>query len=121
VTFLAKVMASDKFPTRRIFIKDGPKSIKGYDFDSFPPSPGDGRVPVTHAIPARTPSPCSLSFSFSLILQIIGIPHEFVRADLNHESILNDDRIPDLLQKMVDRVLEEGGSDALMNPLHPRL
>lgn len=96
------VMASDKFPSRKAFIKDGPKSFRGLDFETYPNFPGDGRVPITHATPT-------------------GIPHEFVRSDLNHETILNDDRIPDLLQKLVDQVLDQGGSEAIMNPLHHRL
>jgi len=57
------------------------------------------------------------NFPFNFVC--VGIPHEFVRSDLNHETILNDERIPELLQRMVDQVVDAGLD--LLNPLHPRL
>jgi len=54
-----------------------------------------------------------------LMIMYAGIPHEFYRSDLAHENLLDDERIPSLLQRLVDKVVDSG--ESLMNPLYPRL
>ena len=94
------VLASDRYPSRRCIIKDGPLSIKGFDFESYPLFPGDGRVPILHARPVR-------------------VQHELVVSELPHDTILNDDRIPTLLEDLIKQVIESGAD--IYNRMHPKL
>ena len=54
-----------------------------------------------------------------VFVHVVGIPHEFVKSHLQHDSMLNDERIPNILQRLVEEVYKSG--EPLYNPKHPRL
>ncbi len=50
-------LVGDKRPTADRIIKNGPRSVRGYDFDTAPRSPGDGIVSLYSAMPPLWTNP----------------------------------------------------------------
>ena len=68
------VLASDARPTLLTVIRNGPRSVRGWDFITAPKKPGDERVDFERAI---TPA---------------GVPHSVFKSSRAHEDLLNDTR-----------------------------
>eukprot|EP01127_Copromyxa_protea_P017712 TRINITY_DN5442_c0_g1_i1.p1 TRINITY_DN5442_c0_g1~~TRINITY_DN5442_c0_g1_i1.p1 ORF type:complete len:393 (+),score=53.99 TRINITY_DN5442_c0_g1_i1:315-1493(+) len=84
------VMACGGTPTPCGMIKDGPKSVNGWDPTTFC-SDGDGRVPLSFTLP------------------LPGLPHRYFEiSGFSHEYLLNEVRIPSWLDDMLLVCAEQG-------------
>jgi len=77
------VLASEAHPTLISGIKDGPQSVNGFDFQSGPKAPGDGRLPFQFA----TPPP--------------GIPYKLYKTKKAHMDLLNLKKVPNILADLI--------------------
>jgi len=68
------VLASDARPTLLTVIRNGPRSVRGWDFITASKKPGDERVDFERAM---TPA---------------GVPHSVFKSSRAHEHLLNDTR-----------------------------
>jgi len=75
-------LASKKHPTPLCMIIDGPKSVRGYDFETAPKAHGDVRVPWEKAQPPA------------------GVPYESVETDFEHSQLLDDPKVRELLSNL---------------------
>jgi len=66
------VLASDTRPTLSTVVRDGPHSVKGWDFQSAPKEAGDGRVASAEAMPPE------------------GVPRVVHMSARQHPDLLND-------------------------------
>ena len=66
------VLAGETQPTPWTVMRNGPHSVRGWDFASGSRKPGDNRVQSTKALP---PS---------------GVPHRVFKSSRSHEELLND-------------------------------
>lgn len=73
------VVASGGLPTLARARLNGPKSIRGVDFDTSPKEPGDGRVRLRSALPPG------------------GISYRLIASDSEHTQLLNDPSIIEMI------------------------
>lgn len=66
------VVSSQSTPTLMHLVQDGPKSVDGWDFETAPRVPGDGRVAYLDSLPP------------------VGIPHRVLLSLHEHSALLND-------------------------------
>jgi hypothetical protein len=66
------VLAGDAHPTLLTVVRDGPQSVKGWDFVIAPKGPGDGSVNFERAMPPQ------------------GVPHSVYKSARKHGDLLND-------------------------------
>ncbi|PRP89675.1 hypothetical protein PROFUN_00017 [Planoprotostelium fungivorum] len=76
------VLRTTGIPTSSRVLRNGPKSIRGYDFDTLPKSDGDGRIATVATSPPR------------------GVPHDVYRTELVHAFMFNDPKILNVLEEM---------------------
>ena len=74
------VVLSKSTPTLATVERNGPKSVRGYDFESRPREPGDGRVREADAFPP-------------------GLKSETLYSEKVHSELLNDAAVMDLVRK----------------------
>ncbi|MCE9598260.1 MAG: hypothetical protein K8S54_09865 [Spirochaetia bacterium] len=74
------VVLSKHVPTLASVLRGGPKSLRGYDFETRPREPGDGRVLERDAIPP-------------------DLKHTILVSDEIHSDLLNDSRVQDLVRE----------------------
>lgn len=75
------VVNGRSFPTLSQAIENGPKSVAGWDFESAPKVPGDGRVQETHSTP---PAP---------------IPFELFQSTAEHSELLSDPAVIERIRR----------------------
>ncbi|PRP79396.1 hypothetical protein PROFUN_12994 [Planoprotostelium fungivorum] len=73
------VLRTSNVPTLSRVLKNGPKSVRGYDFESLPKSDGDGRVVASATLLPR------------------GVPHVVYTCKLDHTFQMNDPNIIKIL------------------------
>eukprot|EP01119_Soliformovum_irregulare_P003741 TRINITY_DN1480_c0_g1_i2.p1 TRINITY_DN1480_c0_g1~~TRINITY_DN1480_c0_g1_i2.p1 ORF type:complete len:204 (-),score=39.64 TRINITY_DN1480_c0_g1_i2:52-663(-) len=73
-------LMSDLHPTIHKVLKNGPHSVRGWDFASMDKTDGDGRVSMEGSLPPQ------------------GIPYEQYKTPLTHGDLLNDPSIPRILE-----------------------
>jgi pimeloyl-ACP methyl ester carboxylesterase len=69
------VVASHVQQTLQTVIRDGPQSVRGWDFETAPKVPGDGRVALKDAMPPQ------------------GIPFQLISSEAEHSELLNDPHV----------------------------
>ncbi len=74
------VVLAKNTPTLSTVERNGPKSIRGYDFETRPKEPGDGRVREVDALPP-------------------GLKYETLYVEKEHSQVLNDSSVIDLIRK----------------------
>jgi len=72
------VVNSNTRPTLDVLVKKGPKSVRGWDFETAKSEPGDGRICEKHSFPPQ------------------GIPYQVVHSSAEHSTLLND---PEIIQR----------------------
>jgi hypothetical protein len=82
------VIVGEGIPTLNKMLKDGPKSVRGWDFVTADRGDGDSRVTVEKAVPE-------------------GVPHVVFRSKFEHSELLND---LELVKKVLAFLL--GGAEA---------
>lgn len=73
------VVLAKNTPTLARVLRNGPKSTRGYDFDTSPREPGDGRVLERDAIPP-------------------DLKHTVLESEEGHSELLNDSRVQELIR-----------------------
>jgi pimeloyl-ACP methyl ester carboxylesterase len=66
------VLANDTHPTLSTIIRNGPRSVRGWDFQTAVKEPGDGRVVLVNAMPP------------------VGVPYTIWRTPRRHSDLVND-------------------------------
>ena len=66
------VLASDTHPTLSMVVRDGPRAVRGWDFQTAPQEAGDGRVLFSNAMPPE------------------GVPYTVHRTLREHGALLKD-------------------------------
>jgi len=83
------ILAAKSKPTIKLLLKDGPKSIRGYDFETMPKVEGDSRVTWEGAHPPE------------------GVPHEEFETTESHEALLDDPIIIKILDHLLTKVAKQ--------------
>eukprot|EP01117_Protostelium_nocturnum_P006439 TRINITY_DN2320_c0_g1_i4.p1 TRINITY_DN2320_c0_g1~~TRINITY_DN2320_c0_g1_i4.p1 ORF type:complete len:981 (-),score=188.83 TRINITY_DN2320_c0_g1_i4:888-3830(-) len=76
------VLRTTCIPTLSRVLKDGPKSVRGFDFETLPKSEGDGRVVASATLLPR------------------GVPHEVYTTKLDHTFQMNDPNIFKIMSEL---------------------
>jgi pimeloyl-ACP methyl ester carboxylesterase len=80
------VLAGDAYPTISKVIRTGPRSVKGWDFQTAVKEPGDGRVIFSKSAPPD------------------GVPYRLYKSSREHGVLLNDtSQISQILLELEDR------------------
>ncbi len=76
------VVNGKSFPTLAKAVAGGSKAVAGWDFESAPKEPGDGRVLEAHSLPPA------------------GIPFEVFSSSMEHSDLLNDPAVVERIRAL---------------------